>query len=213
MDGVFDDSPWRYVIPIIDYADRACHGNFGLLLTLIFVLVYYALLGGGLGLLLQTFFVGLQYHHTLQEIVLSFGHSLYGIIISVAGAVGIAVFAISHFFRPGVTLEGPARPFLVPCKTTHVRLFPKKHSFGYSYLVVGVPVGSKGNFNGMLAIDDRFNGFWSFMCRLVRGGWYTVNASDYLQRGISSDGLRGKLDEYLQSQVRALNHPTFPMPT
>ncbi|KAI7779881.1 uncharacterized protein LA080_000204 [Diaporthe eres] len=52
------------------------------------------------------------------------------------------------------TWLGPGRPYLIPCKTTHRRLVPKPHSFAYSYLTVGIPVGFKGSVNGMIGVEE-----------------------------------------------------------
>ncbi|KAG6009066.1 hypothetical protein E4U21_003398 [Claviceps maximensis] len=48
--------------------------------------------------------------------------------------------------------------------------------------------------------NERRLGFKSFVSEVSRGAWYNVNAFDYLQRGHSESGLRGKLDTYLRSQ-------------
>ncbi|KAL8910450.1 MAG: hypothetical protein Q9171_004244 [Xanthocarpia ochracea] len=46
------------------------------------------------------------------------------------------------FDKPGQVSYGYVmKPLLFPSKTSHTRLFPKKHSFTYSYLLVGIPVG------------------------------------------------------------------------
>ncbi|KAI0881685.1 uncharacterized protein GGS22DRAFT_181472 [Annulohypoxylon maeteangense] len=87
--------------------------------------------------------------------------------------------------------NGPGRPLLFPCTTTHTRFFPKKHSFVYSYLLVGIPVGWSGAAGGMISNDQNGTG---------AKGWYEVNAADYLERGNGHLGLRGKLDDYLKSQ-------------
>ena len=49
--------------------------------------------------------------------------------------------------------ESP-RPLFFPSRTTQTRLFPKSHSFSYSYLLVGIPVGWRGSVGGMLAADQ-----------------------------------------------------------
>ena len=103
------------------------------------------------------------------------------------------------------TWEGPGQPYLIPCRTTHRRLFPQKHSFSYSYLTVGVPVGYKGSANGMIAISEQpsspFGGMFPF-ANLFSQSWYRIQASDHLQRGHDELDLRGKLDSYLRSEVR-----------
>ena len=83
------------------------------------------------------------------------------------------------------------RPLLIPCQTTHTRFFPKKHSFAYSYLQAGVPIGWKGYSNPMLSEKSDAS----------HGSWYTVDAADYLDRGNGWLGLDGKLRRYLESEV------------
>jgi len=82
-----------------------------------------------------------------------------------------------------------AKPLILPCRTTHSRRFPQKHSFTYSYLFVGIPVGWSGCAGSMLSADLS-----------KRSGWFHVDSADYLSRGDAHLGLRGKLDAYLVSQ-------------
>ncbi|KAF2762420.1 hypothetical protein EJ05DRAFT_533980, partial [Pseudovirgaria hyperparasitica] len=91
--------------------------------------------------------------------------------------------------------NSPFRPLLLPCKTTHARVFPKKHSFGYSYLFVGVPVGWHGKVGSLLSVDTHccFDGNED-------KGWFHVQAGDYLERGSEELDLKGKLHAYLESQ-------------
>ncbi|KAJ4422481.1 hypothetical protein N0V82_002815 [Gnomoniopsis sp. IMI 355080] len=91
---------------------------------------------------------------------------------------------------------GPGKVLLFPGLTTHTRLFPKKHSFDYSYLVVGIPVGWEGISGGMVSSSSKEQP-WS---SLSRRGWYHIDPEDYLDRGNRQMGLRGKLDAYLRSQ-------------
>jgi len=91
----------------------------------------------------------------------------------------------------------PLRPLLFPCRTSHSRFFPKKHSFSYSYLFVGIPVGWRGSIQNLLSADLESLP-WD-------GGkpedtWYSVDPSDYLDRSDNVHGLKGKLDAYLESQ-------------
>ena len=86
------------------------------------------------------------------------------------------------------------KPLIFPCRTTHARLFPKKHSFSYSYLLVGIPIGWRGAIGSFLSADEA--------CTSERQrSWFSVNAEDYLQRGRDSNGLKGKLQSFLNSQV------------
>jgi hypothetical protein len=81
------------------------------------------------------------------------------------------------------------RPVMIPCRTTHARLFPAKHSFSYSYLFVGVPVGWTGRADTILSANCRSGPLDGANLRT----WFTVKAEDYLKRGTHPDGLRGKL--------------------
>lgn len=94
--------------------------------------------------------------------------------------------------------HGPGQVMLFPCKTTHTRTFPKKHSFDYSYLVVGIPVDWEGVSGGLVSSSSAKTSLFSQSTK----GWYHIDPADYLERGNSHLGLRGKLDAYLQSQVR-----------
>ncbi|KAI0012604.1 hypothetical protein F4779DRAFT_625743 [Xylariaceae sp. FL0662B] len=87
--------------------------------------------------------------------------------------------------------KGPGRALLFPCRTTHTRLFPKRHSFSYSYLLVGIPVGWSGVAGGMISseVPD-----WA------EKGCFAIDPADHLERGSGHVGLRGKLGAYLRSQ-------------
>ncbi len=80
------------------------------------------------------------------------------------------------------------QPQMFPCRTTHTRLFPTRHSFSYSYLYVGIPVGWKGAVNTFLSAD------------IAGSTWFSVDGSDHLERTSSPDGLLQKLHSYLVSQ-------------
>lgn len=99
--------------------------------------------------------------------------------------------------------EFPVKPLLFPCQTSHVRMFPKKHGFSYSYLLVGIPVGWEGNYGGMLSSEEGDSRPWYQRWLSLKPGlgWWTVNSDHYLARGHNSNGLAGKLQEYLESQV------------
>jgi hypothetical protein len=98
----------------------------------------------------------------------------------------------------------PVKPILFPCRTSHVRMFPTKHGFSYSYLLAGIPVGWKGSVGGMLSEDDN-TGLAPWYSRLFSlnpgGAWYSINGDDYLDRGHVESGLQGKLEKYLIGQV------------
>jgi DUF1365 family protein len=86
------------------------------------------------------------------------------------------------------------KPCVFPCRTTHSRLFPTKHSFSYSYLYVGIPVGWRGQAGNMLSADSDLGG------SNTSKTWFGVVAEDYLERGVHDRGLQGKLQDYLISQ-------------
>ena len=90
------------------------------------------------------------------------------------------------------------KPLIFPSKTSHTRLFPKKHSFSYSYLLVGIPVGWRNSIGSLFSADtDSIESNGSHRKR----GWLSVEGADYLHRGYDARGLRGKLAAYLESQV------------
>ena len=100
----------------------------------------------------------------------------------------------------------PFKPLILPCQTSHVRLFPEKHSFTYSYLQVGVPVGWSGCVASMVATDlERRSG----KQRFPWSGLFRVDAADHLHRSAESLDLRAKLDIYIIGQVGCL--PPFPL--
>ncbi|KAF2492347.1 DUF1365-domain-containing protein [Lophium mytilinum] len=86
------------------------------------------------------------------------------------------------------------KPLIFPCRTTHTRTFPKRHSFEYSYLLVGVPVPWNGIKTGILSTDQEDTS------KRSRKGWLQIRAEDYLERGGAELGLHGKLRETLKAQ-------------
>jgi len=101
-------------------------------------------------------------------------------------------------------LKTSMRPLLFPCRTKHTRLFPKKHSFSYSYLFVGIPVGWKGCIGSLLSADLQSLGGKDINSEgYSKWGksWFSVDAADYLSRGEAHLGLEGKLHAYLRTQV------------
>ena len=81
---------------------------------------------------------------------------------------------------------------ILPGHISHTRLFPKFHSFTYSYLMVGVPIHSAKRGNYLLSVDER--SWW-------KRGWLRVEAKDHLGRDDNEHGIRQKLELYLRSQV------------
>ncbi|KAG6011937.1 hypothetical protein E4U43_008030 [Claviceps pusilla] len=172
MDGVFQGSPWLPIIYSIDVADRALHTCPSLVATLAIVAVYYFFMASWPDVLLNACFFGLKRRALLAALARQLWTQVYAAVLPCAVAIGAAFLMLSTLNR------------------------------NYSYLVVGIPVGISGNFNGMISVsNEQDRGFKAFLFKILGGAWYNVNAFDYLQRGMSDAGFRGKLDTYLRSQA------------
>ncbi|AEO55927.1 hypothetical protein MYCTH_2300262 [Thermothelomyces thermophilus ATCC 42464] len=135
------------------------------------------------------------------------GHGLLWKALQAALGTSILVLLFLWSLRAtGGTFEpscctGSEKVSLYPCRTTHSRLLPKQHSFSYSYLLVGIPVSFEGNAGGMVSVRAKARpGLLSWFPIGFFGGWFTVDAGDYLERGKSELSLREKLDRYLLNQ-------------
>lgn len=92
------------------------------------------------------------------------------------------------------TLDHP-KAKIFPCRTTHARMFPKKHAFNYSYLQCGFPIiPDATTIEGMDVSNgkDREMGKW----------WLRVKAEDYLSPGNGELGFYGKLKMHLREHVK-----------
>ena len=78
-------------------------------------------------------------------------------------------------------------PLLIPSRTSHSRIFPRKHAFSYSYLFVGIPIGIRGRISRALSVDSS------------QSSWFNVRAAEYLARGNENLGLAEKLKRYLHT--------------
>lgn len=169
-------------------------------------------IGGSLDLTLLVAFKAYSQWDSVHQFVSATVNPSF--VIEVAKHVS-ALFAILQFTRflrgllrsdvsdIGSRLDSfPVKPLFFPCQTSHVRMFPKKHGFSYSYLFVGIPIGWKGNSGGMLSAEEGgIHSWYQRWLTLTPGkAWWTVNGDDYLKRG-HKGGLLGKLREYLESQV------------
>ena len=92
------------------------------------------------------------------------------------------------------------KPLIFPCRTSHTRLFPRKHSFSYSYLLIGIPIGWQGSVASVISADVPQT-ISVGSKRKEKKAWLNVEAADYLDRGSAQLGLKGKLEAYLESQV------------
>ncbi|MCJ1426546.1 hypothetical protein MMC29_004449, partial [Sticta canariensis] len=99
-------------------------------------------------------------------------------------------------------LSHSLKPLIFPCRTIHARMFPKKHSFSYSYLLVGIPVGWHGSLGSLLSADGESCSTETeeIISHQQQRSWFKVEAADYLERGSHGLGLKGKLILYLKSQ-------------
>jgi hypothetical protein len=133
---------------------------------------------------------------------------------------GAALFILLQIFRLYIGLNGsssstdgfPAKPIFFPCRTAHTRMFPTKHSFSYSYLLAGIPVGWKGSAGGMLSADlENEPTPWYRRLFSIKpsSAWFTVSGDDYFERGHVKGGLEEKLQNYLHSQVRTVVYGCF----
>ena len=206
MDELSEDSPWLPLVLASDLADRLRHGPALSVLTICVVFTFFSFLGSWLDLLLTLTFLlrnsalltsWLRNLTTVQTAV-SF------VLVVLASWLIFSLVRPALFSKDVVAWKGPGRPYMIPCRTSHTRVFPQKHSFTYSYLAVGAPVGYQGNVNGLVSIDQPTQCASWLVAGSSTRGWYDINALDYLQRGHNDLGLRGKLDDFLKSQVRCL---------
>lgn len=177
-------------------------------------LTTFAMLGGSLDILLLSLFVLVRNWDSVKHNV---GLYVYHPVVtdSIKCLLSLLIFIQSLRYVRGlrqpqqhnsVIENGALKPMLFPCRTSHTRLFPKKNTFTYSYLVAGVPIGWKGSVGGFLSADvEKQSESWFsrlFSTKPQQGNtWYTIDPADYLELGHVHLGLEGKLERYLQSQV------------
>lgn len=97
------------------------------------------------------------------------------------------------------TETGQGKVLLMPCKTTHPRLSTQKHCVSHPYLLVGIPVDWEGT-SGSLVSSSFKRPSWP---SLLKTCCYNIDPADHLEHGEANMGLRGKMDAYIRSQVRA----------
>lgn len=185
---VLGTSPWR-----------------GLLVSL-----FYAVNGSALDIYLAVLFTLVEAWPTVARTMGPLGRRT----LSMLGAGGILTSLVGLELglrlllsrTTDVSQDGSAlRPLLFPSRTTHARLFPEKHSFSYSYLSVGIPVGWKGRSGGLIesGLARPSSRMLSSLLRALdpRSAWFRVDPQNYLSRSSGPTDLRDRLDEYLKSQV------------
>ena len=123
---------------------------------------------------------------------------------TVAASTILLLFLISMLFKsananlqqqqhqPPQPVSPIGKSLIIPGRISHARLFPKHHSFSYSYLMVGIPIHSPRRGSRLISVDER--AWW-------KRGWLRVEAGDHLGRGGNKDGIHRKLRSYLESQV------------
>jgi DUF1365 family protein len=138
----------------------------------------------------------------------------------VVGVIAVACLLVlfcfqgeqSHSWEPsdrlGFLSDSYLKPQILPCRTTHTRLYPTSHTFSYSYLYAGVPIGWKGALNTFLSADTSEPASQPGNGKLRRT-WFSVEGSDYLQRTITGPtDLLQKLNRYLESE--GINSELYP---
>lgn len=183
-------------------------GPVAALLAAVSVAAYSILFSGPLDVAILAFFPVVWHRHVFVD-VLDSAPLQHAARVTTGVVLGFLFFQILRMRRATSGTghwNGPGKLLFFPCRTSHSRMFPRRHSFSYPYLMVGVPVGFEGNAGGMVSVGVRGKqGLFSWLSLAPRAldAWFTIDASDYLERGKSELGLRGKLDEYLRSQVSA----------
>lgn len=197
MDGLSDSFSAEVTI-WADYLDRLVHGQLIAAGFAVTTTVYFITWGNWFDFFLATLILYPK-AFSLRQIVVpeNIGISssiFFGLLLLII--LGI----ISSSSKNGNAGNTFVPPVFIPSRTTHTRFFPKKHSFSYSYLTVGIPVGLKGRANTLLSVDTSSLG-WNWLQKVFSFTPFTVDGTDYLARGVNNDGLRGKLEEFLQSEV------------
>lgn len=200
MDGLSEDSTLLSAILAADFIDRVTQ-NWLYFLGVTLTFWGYHTCVGKLDIWLTLCFITWKYF--TATILLQFIDLKQ---IGVVTGITLAIYFFGCYIqqracpRNGNGLTGDARPRLIPSHTTHTRLFPRKHSFSYSQLSVGVPVDYSGNVNGFISNNEP--SLLTQLRRLFRpDAWFYVNPTDHLRRQHSPRGLRGKLYSYLESEV------------
>jgi hypothetical protein len=89
-------------------------------------------------------------------------------------------------------------PLMYQCDLSHRRFSPFKDYFRHSYLYIGIPVGLSGSYPPLLRVDDVHE---PNKPTLWNKSWFSIRPQDQAFRGGVNSSLRGKLDEFLRSEV------------
>ncbi|PMB72930.1 hypothetical protein BM221_000347 [Beauveria bassiana] len=205
MDGI-DDSPLSLaVVRLADYTDRLTPNGPGATVVAVGLATYYYLFGSRGDAVLVAAAAALASPNALWHLLARYRQpALCSVLAAACSVLFLQLIALTapQFFTNGsvVRWTESAGSFFIPSRTTHTRFFPKKHSFAYSYLTVGILVGLRAEINGILSIDPPSE-------RAVRGWWtwlksplYEVDGASHLARGRDEGGLREKLNKFLVSK-------------
>ncbi|XWW93474.1 hypothetical protein V2A60_001407 [Cordyceps javanica] len=204
MDSI-DDSPLSLaVVRFADYADRFLRNGTGSIPISAALIIYYGFFGSRGDVALVAAAAALASPDTLWQQLTRHGQSVLGAALIAACGVLFVRFVV---LTAPLTISDTsprwaesAGSFFIPSRTTHTRFFPEKHSFAYSYLTVGIPVGLRTRVNGILSVDmpseSPSRGWWAWLLSPL----YEVDGANYLARGSDKGGLRGKLNRFLRSQ-------------
>lgn len=201
MDGLFDGSPLLSAVLAADFVDVLLKRWWALFTILATAWVYLAL-ARRLDILFTLGFVAWK-HASVMTSLVSLLKSRY-ITDAALGICGI--FLVGYYASRWIvnrrvnSTASTAHRLLIPGRITHHRLYPQKHSFSYPYLLLGIPVEVSDNANDTMLTN--VHSPWSWFTQLSGlTTLFEVCPADHLQRIRSDNGLRGKLDAYLGSEV------------
>lgn len=203
MDDANGSQSLTHVSELSAYANPGLTGDCSSFLALSVVAAFYSVAGTKLDLVYNAALLAYFNWDALTSYI-STATKCFPSLFICTGIMIAALLSFAPLTSRVSSWQGPGQPYLIPCKTTHRRLLPKKHSFSYSYLTVGIPVDFRGSVNGMIGVDEdpvpSFRGLFPFVKVLLRS-WYYIQASDHLQRDHSGRGLRERLNLFLLSEV------------
>ncbi|KAK5987271.1 hypothetical protein PT974_11395 [Cladobotryum mycophilum] len=195
LDGWFGDSPFVPPRSLVDLVDKLPENGLVVVALLCTLTPLYAIFGGWLDLVLILIFNSWNN----RFVVSSASDLIWKLSITFTVWFVIQMLRLAYTNLTAIN-NGRNGLYLIPSRSTHTRIHPRKHQFSYSYLVCGIPVDFTGNSNGIISVDeDAATNSW-FWPSWPSSAWYNVDSAEYLQRGSSDRGLRGKLDRYLVSQ-------------
>jgi hypothetical protein len=201
MDGLSEDSTLLSAVLVADFIDRVAERWLYSLITASTAWLYHFLTGNH-DVWLTLGFVA--WKHSAAAILLRFvGLNQLYLITVIAVVTCFFGYHILQRLLPGISSgrTGNPRPMLVPSRISHSRLLPKRHSFSYPYVAVGIPVDFTGNVDSTISFNGPSSSTW--LPDLLRPkAWFSIDTADHLQRQSSLAGLRGKLNSYLESEVR-----------